>query len=62
MILECIPYRKTKIGKEKMRFFEHLQRVNPVGGELLKKRIGDINAIILREINETRTTVICKHS
>ena len=45
-----------------MRFFEHLQRVNPVGGELLKKRIGDINAIILREINETRTTVICKHS
>lgn len=30
MILECIPYRNTEVGKEWVKHLDHVNRVNPV--------------------------------
>jgi hypothetical protein len=52
MILECIPYRNTKIGKECVERYDRLNRNNPINREYLIGRIRRVNSIIKKRLNE----------
>jgi hypothetical protein len=47
MILECIPYRNTEIGKKWVEHLDHVNKINPVNNvEYIMERIERTRKII----------------
>ena len=55
MILECIPYRNTEVGKKYVKKYDRFNRRNPTNNRMyLIGRVERVNSIIRKYINGNR--------